>query len=345
MGFGFAPHVFHTVLLSTGRAAFDVTTCQVGAMAILPDFDDEFSLTCFKQAGVLTTAQAIQLVGRANSRGNLRAGRWRRICRGILTTTNGPLSRRPQLWVAVLTAGPGALLAGVTALSEAGVRGLREDHLRILVPAARSRTIRLPAMPADMPPIRVTRTRVLPDDHRQDASPPRVITARAVIDAAAWARSGNAARTIIAASVQQRRVTPDELLEVLATRRRLPRLATIKGTVFDVAGGAEALSEIDFGWLCRRFGLPAPSRQQERRDASGRKRYLDAYWKHWRLHVEIDGSHHFEVGHWEEDMLRQNQMWIEGDRVLRFPAALIRSRPDVVAAQLRAALESAGWHP
>ncbi|GAA2695585.1 endonuclease domain-containing protein [Actinoplanes palleronii] len=305
--------------------------------------DDEFARTCFEQAGVLTVAQAVRFLGRGIARGHVNAGRWRQVCRGIVTTTNGELLRRQQLWAALLLAGRGAALAGVTALAEAGVRGLWDPGVRVLVPAERNRTLRLPGLPPDMPPVRITRTRLLPDEHRQAGSPPRTIVARSVVDAAVWAPTWDAARTVIAASCQQRRVTPAEIFAVLATRRRLPRFALIKATLNDVAGGAEALSEIDFMELCRRFGFPMPDRQERRRDRSGRIRFLDAYWKRWRLHVEIDGSHHIDAGHWESDMLRQNQVWIDGDRILRFPAAMIRSRPEAVAVQLRQALEAAGW--
>lgn len=167
------------------------------------DFDD-FAELCFAQSGVLTTAQAVALLGRGVVRGHLHSGRWRRVCRGIVSTTNGRLERRQQVWVAVLTAGPGAALGGVTALAEAGVRGLQEGMLRVVVPAARGRSLRLPAMPEDMPVVRVTRTRCLPEEHRNAGSPPRMIVSRALVDAAAWAPSEDAARTIIAATFQQR---------------------------------------------------------------------------------------------------------------------------------------------
>lgn len=50
------------------------------------------------------------------------------------------------------------------------------------------------------------------------------------------------------------------------------------------------LAEIDLARLCRRFGLPVPSRQERRRDASGRVRYLDAYWPEWGLHGRLDAG-------------------------------------------------------
>jgi very-short-patch-repair endonuclease len=71
----------------------------------------------------------------------------------------------------------------------------------------------------------------------------------------------------------------------------------------------------------------------------------DAYWRRWRLHVEIDGAHHMDVRSWAADMRRQNEVWIAGDRILRFPAWLVRQRPAEVASQVRAALEAAGWRP
>jgi very-short-patch-repair endonuclease len=80
-------------------------------------------------------------------------------------------------------------------------------------------------------------------------------------------------------------------------------------------------------------------------DSSGRRRYLDAWFEEWQVHVEIDGGHHMDVRQWWADMKRQNDLWIPGDRVLRFPAWLVRERPAEVAAQVRAALLAAGWRP
>ena len=84
--------------------------------------------------------------------------------------------------------------------------------------------------------------------------------------------------------------------------------------------------------------LPKPDMQVLRKDASGRNRYLDAYWEEHKLHVEVDGAHHMEVRHWTADMLRQNEVWLEGDRVLRFPAHLLKHRPEIVMEQIRQAL-------
>jgi very-short-patch-repair endonuclease len=103
-----------------------------------------------------------------------------------------------------------------------------------------------------------------------------------------------------------------------------------------------SLAELDFVHLCRDNGLPEPSRQVVRRDAAGRRRYLDAYFDGWRVHVEIDGGQHIEVRQAWADMRRQNDLWIAGDRVLRFPAWALRAEPQRAVAQVRDALIAAG---
>lgn len=79
-----------------------------------------------------------------------------------------------------------------------------------------------------------------------------------------------------------------------------------------------------------------------RDDSTGHRRYLDALFDGWQIHVEIDGGQHMDVRQWWADMKRQNELWVPGGRVLRFPSWAIRHRPAEVAAQLRAALAAVG---
>ncbi|MEG3635605.1 hypothetical protein [Micromonospora palythoicola] len=300
----------------------------------------------FEQAGVVTSAQARSVLSDGTVRGLVRSGRWRAISRGLLLTGNGRLARDQQLWVAVFAAGAGAVLAGATAATEAGVRGLRPEPLHVLVPASRrvGRTI-LRQLPIDMTAVVVHRTSILPAEHLQVARPPRTTTARALVDAASWAPSSRVAQETLAAGCQQRRVLPEELAAVLDVLPRTPRRMLIRQTIDDIAGGAQALSEIDFVRLCRRAGLPRPDLQQRRTDAAGRTRWLDAYWREWGVHAEIDGAHHMDVRQWTADMRRQNDVWTAGERILRFPAWLVRAHPEQVADTVRRALLAAGWQP
>ncbi|MGH3715792.1 MAG: endonuclease domain-containing protein [Micromonosporaceae bacterium] len=182
-----------------------------------------------------------------------------------------------------------------------------------------------------------------PQDALARGRPPQTTAARSIVDAAQWAATDQQARAIVAAGLQQRLTAADELDDVLARMPRAHRRALITEAVADAAGGSNSLPERALIQLCRRYRLPLPDQQVPRRDATGRRRWLDAYWEEWKLHVEIDGGHHMDVRTWWSDMQRQNSLWVAGDRVLRFPSWAIRHRPHEVAAQLRSALLAAGW--
>ncbi|MEH1128596.1 endonuclease domain-containing protein [Micromonospora sp. CPCC 206061] len=300
----------------------------------------------FQQSGVITWPQAVAELGAGRVRHLLKTGRWRRVCRGLLIAGNGPVSREQQWWVAVLAAGEGALLAGLAAARAGGLRGKwRYEPVDVLIPYGRYAADLLRRLPIDMAAVRVRRTQTLPESHRQRARPDRTSMARSVVDAAQWMHSDADAQSVLAAAYQQRRVTPAELGDVVKTMPKARRHALMVATIADLEGGAEALSEINLVRLCRRHGLPVPDLQERRTDASGRVRYLDGYWREWRVHIEIDGAHHMDAGQWAADMRRQNEVWIAGDRILRFAAFDLRTRPAEVARQIRAALEASGWRP
>ena len=69
-------------------------------------------------------------------------------------------------------------------------------------------------------------------------------------------------------------------------------------------------------------------------------RYLDAEWRlpDGRILVlEVDGSHHLDVGQWEADVRRERSVVLTGRLVLRATAFEVRTEPHLLAADLRAA--------
>jgi very-short-patch-repair endonuclease len=295
-----------------------------------------------RQHGVISRRQALPYLAAGAIERRIRSGRWQVPHRGVYVTHSGPIVRQQRRWVAVLAAGAGraaALLGGLSALETVGFRGFGQDGVHVLIPA-RS-TIRCP--PAGVVVHRTSRLSAA-DVHRL-GDPPGTTPARSLVDAAQWAGSDDCARAIIAAAFQQRLVRADHVIRVLARMVRARRRALIAEAVADAVLGAHSLPEADFLRLCRRAALPVPLLQHRRRDARGRRRYLDAYFAEWGVHVEIDGGQHTDARQWWADMERQNALWIPGDRVLRFPSWVVRHRPDEVAAQVRAALEAAGWRP
>lgn len=304
------------------------------AKVMSEDLADEFAELCDGQAGVLTVASAFTYLGEPAVRWRLTSGRWRRVGPGVLVTQSGPLSEEQRLWVPLLAAGSGAVLAGLTAAKLDGLAGFEDRRTYLLIPASR-------LMRRALPGAVVHRSSLLgPTYVHPTRRPPRTRLGRSLVDAAAWAATDRLARAILAAGVQQRLIRASDLMRVVEHCPRVRRRALMRATLADIAGGAQALSELDFCDLVRRFGLPEPDRQFERLDDQGR-RWLDAVWEWARLVAEIDGRWHMDVRAWWADMQRDNELIVDGYRVLRFPAFVVRDNPEVVAAQITQALRRA----
>jgi very-short-patch-repair endonuclease len=298
------------------------------------DWPGDLAQLCQKQSGVLTVESAIRLLGRPAVRWRLVSGRWQRAADGVLATQSGPLTNQQRLWVAVLAAGDGAVLAGLTAASLDGLTGFDDSRTYLLLPASRRVRKALPGVVA-------YRSRLLGSaDVHPARLPPRTRLGRSLVDAAAWAATDRRAAAVLAAGVQQRLIKADDLSSVVERCQRVRRRALMRATLADVAGGAEALSELDFCDLLRRYRLPEPDRQARRADGQG-YRWLDAVWEWARLIVEIDGRWHMDVRAWWADMQRDNALTVDGYRVLRFPAFAVRENPKAVAGQIARALRQA----
>lgn len=75
---------------------------------------------------------------------------------------------------------------------------------------------------------------------------------------------------LLAAGVQQRLVRVGQLERVVTQNKRLRRRRLIASTLDDIAGGAQALSELDFTRLVvRAYRLPEPDRQRRRGNRHG----------------------------------------------------------------------------
>jgi hypothetical protein len=312
-----------------------------GDRPLPPDDAGDWEWLLFRQHGVVSRRQALRFVSAKVVERNVEYGRWQRAHRGVYLTHNGPPTDRQRLWVASLAVGGArpAFLGGLTALQAQGLRRISSDTIHVLLPAVSQER---------NPPtgVRVHRTTHLPpEDCYRAADPPCTYAARAVVDAAQWARSDNEARTIIAAAFQQRLVFGGQIHQVLDRMPVVRRRALVGRTAGDAREGSETITELDLVGLCRAGGLPLPNRQVVRTDASGRKRYLDAFFDEWRIRVEIDGAHHMAVDQWWSDMRRHNDLSVQGEVLLRFPAFEVRDHPRAVVEVLRRALIAAGWRP
>ena len=266
-------------------------------------------------------------------RAHVAALRWRRIGRAMVLH-RGDLTKAEQWAVALANCEPSSCLASFTALEAFGLDGWERDEVHLLASAGARRPGPLGF------PVRLHRTTRLDQTvahlGRRVQRP-----APALILAASGFRTLRPALGLLAAGVQQRLVTAQALAQHLAVSTRVRHRQAMAAAVDEVAMGAQALSEIDFVRLCRRYGLPAPTLQSVRREPDGRRRYLDAEWRRRdgrRLVVEVDGAIHLAPSRWFDDQLRQNEVVLANSLVLRYPTFIVRNEPSLVANQLFRAL-------
>lgn len=269
----------------------------------------------------------------AGIRAQVRAGRWQRIGRAVILH-NGEPTNAEVTRAGLIVLGPRAVTTAFTALEQWGLTGWQRNRIHVLVPRG-ARVVR-----PDEIPLRIHYTdRWDPstfNQHRQLHRP-----SPAAVRAASTFTNPRPACGLLAATVQQRLVRPADLVGAVENEPRVRHRAALLSAAHDIAGGAQALSEIDFAQLCRSSGLPQPVRQAVRTDPFGRRRYLDAEWRRadgQRVVVEVDGALHLVSQHWWDDQLRQNELVIDGDVVLRYPSVVVRCREPIVIDQLVRAL-------
>lgn len=267
-------------------------------------------------------------IGREAVRTECRAQRWASAGRHTVVIGGTQPVGRGLLFRAVWESGSGAALDGAAGLLASGLTGFEPSQIDVSLPA-RSRCHQVSGVKL----------------HRRDAMPPcievgglrTIEPARATLNAASWAVSDRQAAYILVLAVQQHVVSANLLLKRVQSLSRLRRGPFVRQIVLDIADGARALSELDFAQLCRKHGLPQPSRQVMRKVTAG-KAYLDCYWENHSLVVEIDGSHHLNGLNPVDDALRANDVTLGADRVLRIPLVGLRTAEDAFMRQVRRGL-------
>jgi very-short-patch-repair endonuclease len=135
-------------------------------------------------------------------------------------------------------------------------------------------------------------------------------------------------------------LTNPTALDQYADRAKGQHGARRMRSLVPLAAPAESPMETRLRWLLIRAGLPQPQVQTILRDRAGQfAGRADLYYPEARLVVEFDGGNHRE--RLIEDDRRQNLLI--GYQILRFTASDVYTYPDVVVAQVRAALEVSCW--
>ncbi len=307
-----------------------------------PTHRPEAAVRAAREVGVLSRQSASTAYGEAHLRAQLAGRRWQAPSPMVVVQHNGPLTSDQRMWVALLSAPPGALLHGLSAATRDGLSGFSPDGLTLVVPgSSRNPTHRQLNLPAEWNVNVRWSTKLGPEDVNWAAVPPRTRFARSILDAASEKVPERRARVIVLAAVQQRLTRPAALWEGLSRRGRCRNRAIIVESIRDAEGGIESLPEREFDLLRRRLRLPEPSRQRVMRRRDGRY-FLDNEWPDFGIRAEIHGIPHSEIRQWDDDLLRQNDISIDGG-LLVFSSYGIRHLQSRVGGQLLSMFGRRGW--
>jgi hypothetical protein len=271
------------------------------------------------QAGVATLRQLTDCGMTMHAvQAQVDARRWQRFGSHCVVAHNWEPTRAQWMWIAVLDNPGPAALAGLTSLEIAGFRYFGTETKLIHVIVQRGANYHR------FPDVKVHESRRFGrEDVVVSHGFPHTAFPRSALNAAAWQPHPRYACGLLAATVQQRICTAAELSDALRYVGRIRHKQRMRLTLHDVAGGAEALSELDVAALCRRFDLLPPRRQVYRCDPSGLRRWLDCEWHlpdGTVAVLEVDGSQHMSVEHWGADKRRDRKETIRGRKVLRCTA-------------------------
>lgn len=284
------------------------------------------------QSGLITRAQLAAVgVRRWQITHYIDSERWQLLSPKVVAVTTGELTAVQRQWHAVLHAGRGALIGGLAAAEMAGLRNWTREEITVFVPYANE-------VPPPLPGVTFVRSRRdLAAMRAARSAPPRLRLEPAILLFAAADRSERTAQGLLAAAVQQRLTTPESLLGWVDRLSPLRRARMFRRVLIEIAGGAQSLAELDIRRFCRRHGFSLPRRQVKRRDAAGRIRFTDCEWDlpgGVVLVLEIDGSFHMEVEHWQDDIVRQRALTQPGRIVIRCTAGELRDDDGQLARDL-----------
>ncbi|SEE62602.1 hypothetical protein SAMN04489729_8413 [Amycolatopsis lurida] len=259
---------------------------------------------------------------------------WQRLLPGVLLLGSGSPTRRQWVDGALLYGGTQALVTGLEACRRQGLRGpgIAANGIQLLVPAS--------CKVSSVGPVTVERTTRMPRPVVVDgmAMAPLV---RAVLDQCRRLTTPDPVRALLTEAVQRGRLNPEVLVRELEAGSdrgsALPR-----EVLRDVIRGARSVAEIDAMNVWRLSGLPEPVWNQPLRDGSGE--YIgtpDGYFKKIRLAWEIDSyDFHFAKEDYAKTLDRNARYAAAGIALLQTLPSRLRTEPEEVAAELRAAYEA-----
>jgi hypothetical protein len=287
-----------------------------------------------RQGGVIGWGQALAcgLTERALEYRIRAGGVWQRLLPGVYLAGTGTASAEQRDVAALLHAGPRSVLTGLAAVRRQSFRVAAPSVITVLVPAGVRRQ--------STGFVQVQRTTRMPTEFCVDGEVRFVLAARAVADTARGLRSGREVRALVAQAIQQQRCSI-EMLAAELEQGPAKGSGLLRAALAEVEVGIRSVPEGDLRILLRRGRGRVPMPVFNARLYAGTTliAVADAWWADAGVVAEVDSrEYHYSAEDWQGTMQRHDRLVAHGVLLLHFTPKQIRSQPEEVVAQIRAAL-------
>lgn len=292
-----------------------------------------------RQDNVITREQAL---GAGMSKHALQhrlrdGGPWQTLLPAVYLARTGTPSRAQLDFAALLYAGPGSMLTGISALAYHRMRVELPERVDVLVPVTRQRR--------DADFVRLLRTRRMPAEADQWMHLRFAPVARAVGDAVRGMTSLRDVRALVASAVQRRKCELGDLVNELSEGPSR-HSALFRETLAEVVDGVRSVAEAELRELLQRSGLEMPLFNAAIYDGDRHVATPDAWYPEYGIAIEVDSREwHLEPDDHMKTLQRGNRMQAYLINVLRFTPNEIRNQPQKVIAAIRDAVQRARGRP
>jgi hypothetical protein len=290
------------------------------------------------QAGVVSRQQLLRDgTNRMTITSKVKSGQWRQVHHGVYMTFSGELTRRAELWAAVLYAGRGTMLSHETAAEILGITDRRAASIDVTVPAPRQ--VRAPhGVTIHMSSVAYHHWRPLP------GYPPHTFFDETVVDLVDAAEHLDDAIGWVTRALGRRVTKAQFLVAAMSARKRLRWRREITEFLEVSAGDVESVLEYRYDRdVVAAHGLPAADKQVAFTKPDGRKGRRDRAYAKYGLLVELDGKQYHDEDRRSVDQDRDNHAAATGNATLRYGWRDVTLGTCESAAQLFAALRQRGY--
>jgi len=289
------------------------------------------------QYGVVSRTQALRAgLTEDMIKFRVRSDRWRVLHPGVYATFTGAPGRTAQLWAAVLSAGPGAVLSHETAAELLRLSDKAVASIHVTVP--RQRHV------AAIRGVILHRSGRAVEAVLGGSNPPRTRVEETVLDLTQVAASFDDVCGWVTRAFARELTDQERLQAAMRQRTKLRWRADMHELIVAAAGGDHSVLEYRYDRdVERAHGLPEPVRQAAFVGPDGRRGRRDRLYRDYDVVVELDGR----LAHPAEDPWgdknRDNAAAVDGQQSLRYGWTHVRWHPCATALQVAAVLRRHGW--